>query len=111
MISFKMLPVQGKVLVLLFVALMLANAQCFTDCLVAHCGSKPMPCHETGKTKADHCAHGHDLTAPSQHFDTPVALAPASALPVLDSRPLAVETGSPLTPQIPDLSPPAQLRI
>ena len=102
---------QGKVFVLLFVALMLANAQCFTDCLVAPCGSKPMPCHETGKTKADHCAHGHDLTATSQYFDTPVALAPVSPLPILDSLSLALETGSPLTPQTPDLSPPAQLRI
>ncbi|HYL76244.1 MAG TPA: hypothetical protein VEU96_18685 [Bryobacteraceae bacterium] len=54
----------GKVLILLAIAMALANARCFSHCLVQPCGQQgSMPCHSHGKPDSNGCAHHHDLTA------------------------------------------------
>jgi hypothetical protein len=56
----------GKVLILLTIALALANARCFSHCLVQPCGEQgTASCHSHGKSTAGSCAHHHDLTAPA----------------------------------------------
>ena len=54
----------GKVLILLVIAMTLANARCFSHCLVQSCGEQgSMSCHSHGKANSNSCAHHHDLTA------------------------------------------------
>src|SRR5579885_1208717 len=81
----------GKVLFLLTLSLVLANAHCFAHCLVARCDSGAMPCHQS-KTPTVQCAHGHDLTGPAAHEFVFGELASAGIayVPALPMAPLAM---------------------
>ena len=69
----KMRLVLGKVLILLTIALTLANAQCFARCLVAPCDLATSPCHSNGNQKSGHCSFRHAITgASARHLDLSV---------------------------------------
>jgi len=93
----------GKALILLAIGLVLANAQCFSRCLVTPCQAGQSPCHHSGKT-AMQCSHAQDLITASQQVDLsldcgePVSLtggmmiaqsveAPAAPLPLAEPPP------------------------
>jgi hypothetical protein len=52
----------SKVVTLMIVWLLLANAQCYARCLVQPCCRKAsMPCHSSGKNASAGCSHHSDL--------------------------------------------------
>jgi len=66
----KMRLMLGKVLILLTLALTLANAQCFARCLVQPCDVATSPCHSSGNQKSGHCSFRHAITGASErHID------------------------------------------
>src|SRR5579864_1377115 len=90
----------GKVLILLAIAMALANARCYSHCLVQPCGEQgSMSCHSHGKANSNGCAHHHDLTAAGgASVQAPgECLVDFTAAPVVDelqvSRRTAVEAG------------------
>ena len=52
----------SKILVLLAVALVLANAGCFARCVVQSCQDTPPPCHSHGKSDS-HCPQQNQMKA------------------------------------------------
>ena len=96
----------GKVLILLTIALALANARCFAHCLVQPCGQQgAMSCHSHGKANSVNCAHHHDMTAPAASsnpavdFVFVIPVAPADI--ALDVSLEAFEVVSPSPPERP----------
>jgi len=107
----------GKVLILLTVLVALANARCFSQCLVQPCGEQgAASCHTHGKSSAANCAHHHDLTAPSSPAAVPmddasfeIAAAPM-VIPVIQSW-RDVDGADPSPPPRLDSSSPLPLRV
>jgi|SRR5579864_934264 len=56
-----MLRFPGKVLILLAIALALANAGCFARCIVQSCEASPPPCHSHSKGDAGHCPQQNQM--------------------------------------------------
>src|SRR5450755_3762730 len=79
----------GEILILLTVALVVRNAQCFAHCLAEPGESGAAHCHQHGREKSGHCVMQHDLTADSARAVTPkggLSVAPIE-LPVLPINP------------------------
>ena len=51
----------GKVLVLLAITLVLANAGCLARCIVDSCQVSPPPCHSHSKGDAQHCPQQNQM--------------------------------------------------
>jgi hypothetical protein len=68
----KMRRWNGKIPILLTVALVFLNAQCFAYCLTQAADSNATHCHQHGQKKAGHCALQHDVTAGSLRTVGPV---------------------------------------
>src|SRR5260370_29890972 len=51
----------GRVLILLAITLVLANAGCFARCIVQSCEDSPPPCHSHGKGDAQHCPQQNQM--------------------------------------------------
>jgi hypothetical protein len=56
---------QAKIPILLTVALVVLNAQCFAYCLTQAADTSATHCHQNGQTKGGHCSLQHDVTAGS----------------------------------------------
>ena len=67
----KMARVLGKALILLTIALTLANAQCFARCLVQPCDTGSSPCHSQGNHKPGQCNFRQAVTGSSVKVATP----------------------------------------
>jgi len=65
--------VWGKVLIVLTLALTLANAQCFARCLVQPCDAGTSPCHSQGNQKSGHCSYRHAITGLSAKHAVSIA--------------------------------------
>jgi hypothetical protein len=99
----------------LAIALALANALCFVQCLVHPCDAGAMPCHSHGPANSHACPPQHDLKV--------ATAAPASAaIPVLNTS-NSIEAAAPTIARssadraayrlsaLPDARPPQPLRI
>jgi len=100
----------SKTLILLLLALVVANVQCFSQCLVASCDSAPTHCHPAGATEA-HCSHGHDFMPVSGHAPIPIAVIDTITLPSLDVAYAPPDFPAIVAVENPFLSPPSPLRI
>jgi hypothetical protein len=60
----------SKLPILLTVALVMANAQCFAQCLTQPDHSSASHCHQHGSAKAGHCVQQHDLRVGSAAMPT-----------------------------------------
>src|SRR5258707_5563074 len=63
---------EAKIPILLTVALVVLNAQCFAYCLTQSAGSNATHCHQHGQKNAVHCSLQHDVTAGSVRAVAPV---------------------------------------
>src|SRR5580658_4236491 len=94
----------SRVLILLTVALLALNAQCFANCLAQPGGEATTHCHQQGKAKSAHCSQQHDVSASSARSAVPgggfIALAELPALAInFTSRP-DVELLAPSPPSL-----------
>jgi hypothetical protein len=79
----------ARILILLTVALAVANAQCFAQCLMQPRGAAH--CHQHGQTKFAHCSLQHELRLSSAG-----SVAPGAVLIALVELPdLAINPASP----------------
>jgi len=53
----------GKILTLLAIGLVLANAQCFVRCQLDSAARSAPPCHSQSKLSPDHCIEQHEMNA------------------------------------------------
>jgi hypothetical protein len=107
----------GKVLILLTIALALANARCFSRCLVQPCGQQgSMSCHSHGKSNSANCAHHHDMTAAAAGAlhasgECPFVLAGTPAGIELEASQHTVAAEDPAPPWSADIAASQPLRI
>jgi len=66
------MPRWSRVLILLSVALVALNAQCFANCLTQPGGEAVTHCHQHGNAKSAHCSQQHDLSTSSARSAVPV---------------------------------------
>ena len=52
----------GKILTLLAIVLVFANAQCFVRCQLDSADRSAPPCHSQSKLSLDHCIEQHELS-------------------------------------------------
>ncbi|HEV8043340.1 MAG TPA: hypothetical protein VGP62_30960 [Bryobacteraceae bacterium] len=64
----------SRVLILLTVALVALNAQCFANCLTQTCGKSAPHCHQHGQGKSVHCSLQHDVVTSSVRVAMPGAV-------------------------------------
>ena len=56
-----MLRFSGKILILLAIMLVFANAGCLTRCIVQSCEDNPPPCHSHGTQDTGHCPQQNQM--------------------------------------------------
>jgi hypothetical protein len=104
----------SRVSILLTVALVLANAQCFAQCLAQPDDSTRSHCHQHGPAKAGHCVQQHDLRAGAAGLVAPdcglVALVELADLPMLQALAYRVELSAP-SPPLSGTTTPLLLRV
>jgi len=91
----------GKVLTLLAIGLVLANAQCFVRCQLDCAARSAPPCHSQSKLSPDHCIEQQEvnpIAAVSQHVIA-ARPDPASIERLAASYPIreAIDTSPPLS--------------
>jgi hypothetical protein len=100
-----------KILIVLSIAMVLANARCVAQCLVQPCESGGDHCHSHGKSNTGLCSHQHEMTVSSVDSQS-AASAIQFVLPVtaatLDSQDIWVQMEVPVPS--PPLSPPTTLQ-
>ena len=97
----------SRVLILLTVALVALNAQCFAHCLTQPDGDGVTHCHQHGQAKSAHCSLQHDLRLSSAG-----SLTPSTILIALVELPdLAINPASPRCIELPAESPPAPFSL
>jgi hypothetical protein len=104
----------ANVLILFAIALLLANAECFTRCLVHPADNASMPCHSGGKAKTNPPQHDFELI---QVHSQPPAGSQAAApvyqpeIPLPNARESLSIAASPSPPILDPASSPLPLRI
>ena len=105
----------SRVSILLTVALVFANAQCFAQCLAQSDDSAQSHCHQHGPAKAGHCVQQHDLRAGSAPTVAPegglVGLVEMPDLPLLLATACRMELLAPSPPASSDKTTPLPLRV
>ncbi len=112
----KMRRWQGEIPMLLALALVVWNAQCFAQCLTQAGHPSATHCHPHGQSKSGHCVMQHDLTAASARAVAPVGgiLAGLVQLPNLALSPTVrrcVELLAPSPPALFSKATPLPLRV
>jgi hypothetical protein len=91
----------GKILTLLAIALVLANAQCFVRCQLDSAGRTAPPCHSQSKLSPDHCIEQVEVNAAAAVPQLVIAALPdpASIERLAASSPIreAIDTSPPLS--------------
>jgi hypothetical protein len=103
MLSWRNMRWRGRVLILLTIALAVANAQCLAYCLTQS-DDGASHCHQDGKAKSGHCLLQHDLKVGSARDVAPDAVLDAlveMTEPAVNSaprHPVELRTASPPLP-------------
>jgi hypothetical protein len=96
-----------KTLIVLSIAMALANARCVAQCLVQPCESGGDHCHSHGKSNTGLCSHQHEMTVASVdsqfRVDTVQFVLPAAAA-TLDPQDIWLQV------EVPAASPPLWFR-
>ena len=102
-------------MILLSVALVALNAQCFANCLTQPGGEAATHCHQHGKAKSAHCLQQHDMSTSSARSAAPgggfIVLAELPDLAIKFALRAAVELLAPSPPALLNLTTPIPLRI
>src|SRR5205823_2481498 len=72
----------AKVLILIAIALVIANSQCFLRCSVGACSPAKAPCHQSEKSGDSKCASQPALPAPHADEIVPAWLAAHDLVPL-----------------------------